>query len=126
VSEYNVHAACVQYLEMQYPEALFYSDLNGIKLPIGLAVKVKRIQHKKHKWLDLFLPEPRRDYNGLFVEIKETPEKLYTKNGEMRKSEHINAQVDTAAELERRGYLAVFAGGFDEFKRIVDWYFDGN
>ena len=29
------------------------------------------------------------------------------------------------AELEKRGYLAKFAVGFDEAKRIIDEYLDG-
>lgn len=110
----------IDYIRLQYPKAVAWSDLNGIRLPIGLATRVKSL--KTHRGVpDIFLPEPRHSYFGLFLEMKKTGEKLKKKNGDW-KSDHIAEQAQMIDMLRSRGYAAGFAAGFDQAKHIVDAY----
>ena len=122
-TEYKLQERVVKYVEYRYPEVMFYSDLSGIRLPIGLAVKVKKIQHKKRKWLDIFFPEPRLGFAGLFIELKKSRRDYLTKGGFIRQSEHVQAQWRTIQSLIARGFYADFAGGYDEAIEIINWYF---
>lgn len=60
-------------------------------------------------------------YAGLMIELKKDGTRLKKKNGDWA-SEHIAEQAEVLAELDKRGYMAVFAVGFDEAKKIIDEY----
>ena len=122
-TEYDLQKQCVQYIERQFPHIYFYSDLNGVPLHKATAGKVKAIQMKSRKWLDLFFPEPRRGHKGLFIELKKSDGVLYKKGGELRQTEHIQAQQETIEAMKKRGYYAEFITGFDDFKHLIDVYF---
>lgn len=72
-TEYHDQVALIQWCEMslgKHPElAYVFAVPNGLRLPIGLAVKAKR-QGLKSGVPDLFLPIPRGPYHGLFIEMK--------------------------------------------------------
>lgn len=123
--EYQYQVAIAEYLLWQYPGVLFRSDLGGIKLTMGQAVKVKRLQHGR-AWLDMFIAEPRRGYHGLFGEIKISADEVYTKKGELRQDRHIMEQHQMICRLRELGYKADFWCGFDAAKEIIDWYLDSN
>lgn len=54
----------------EWPELRFLNgSLNGVRLTIGQAVKCKNVGMKKG-YPDLFLPIKRRNYSGLFIELK--------------------------------------------------------
>lgn len=113
----------VKYLRWQYPNILYKCDLAGVKLSIGSAVKQKKLGNVR-AYPDLFFPEPRGGYYGLFIEMKRTNVKIFKKNGEPV-SDHIAEQVNMIDALNRKGYKAAFAIGFDEAKKLVDEYFKG-
>jgi len=121
VSEYDLHVSIVEYLNYKYPESLFQSDLSGVRLPIGLATKMKRIQ-KDRAWPDLFIAEARGQYHGLFIEIKTDRDEVYKKNGKLRAITHIREQYDKLRQLERRGYKAIFGCGFEHIRQVIDEY----
>ena len=76
-----------------------------------------------------------KHYNGLMIELKKDGEKLLAgpraKNrflsidGKEYKTEHLKEQADVIYELNRRGYAAYFAVGFEEAKQIIDDYLEG-
>lgn len=119
--EYNLQVQVIEYLKIRYPNVLFRSDLIGVRLTIGQAKKVKKIQNGRG-WPDLFIAEPRGGYTGLFLELKATFGDLYTKQGQLRETKRIQEQHQVLAALTKRGYRAVFAAGFDEARRIIDDY----
>ena len=133
VTELELQAQVADYLRLQYPNVLFHSDFgSGIKLTMGQAAKQKRLQGRRG-YPDLFIAEPRTIrkggdkyyYAGLFLELKRPGTTIYKKNGELVSNEHIQEQARMLEELRRRDYMAEFACGFDETKKIIDEYLGG-
>ena len=106
---------------MQYPRILLLSDnIASIKLTIPQQVRNKSIQKEGFKCPDLLILEPRGKYAGLFIEIKVvTP---YKKNGELKKSDHLEGQDKSLKDLAKKGYYTGFAWGFQGVKDVIDNY----
>lgn len=93
-------------------------------------MRQKRLQGGRRSWPDMFIAEPRTHragadtyyYNGLFIELKRPGVKIYTKYGELVANKHIREQETVLEQLRQRGYVAEFACGFDEAKKIIDEY----
>lgn len=131
MTELDLQTQVADYLRLQYPGVLFHSDYgSGIRLTPGQAVKQKRLQGGRRSWPDMFIAQPKRILNeairatwaGLFLELKRPDVKIYKKNGELVASAHIREQAALLDELRKRGYVAEFACGFDEAKKIIDEY----
>ena len=60
---------------------------------------------------------------GLFIELKAV--EIYKKDGSLRANDHIREQADVLEALEKRGYVARFAVGFDQARSIIDAYMGG-
>lgn len=118
--EENLQIAVCNYLRAQYPKVLFNSDLSGIKLTMGQAVKAKKLRSSKG-FPDLVIYEPRGNYHALFLELKREGEKILNKKGDL-KTDHLKEQDEVISKLCVKGYLACFAIGFDEAKKIIDLY----
>jgi hypothetical protein len=57
-------------LRMVYPElSMLNASLNGVRLPLGLAVKAKRMGMKRG-YPDIHLPIARGGYHALYIELK--------------------------------------------------------
>src|SRR6056297_3458772 len=73
MTEEAIQQQICQYVKVQYPNVLFNTDLSGIKLPMGLAVKVSKLRSSR-AFPDLVFYEPRKIngkmYYGLFIELK--------------------------------------------------------
>jgi len=126
MTEETIQKQICQYVKMQYPDILFNTDLSGIKLPMGLAVKVSKLRSSR-AFPDLVFYEPRtingKMYYGLFIELKKDGVKIFKRNGEVVSNDHIKEQVKMLNKLSEKGYFACFAIGFDEAKEIIDNYF---
>lgn len=72
-SEYDHQCALFDWADMnlgRYPDLVYmFSTLNGVRLPIGLAKKVKRAGMKKGV-PDVWLPVPRGQFLGMVFEMK--------------------------------------------------------
>jgi len=120
--ETNMHLAVADYINLQYPKVIFTSESSGIRVPMGLAVQLKR-QRSEGKLPDLIVLEPRGGFHGLILELKKSPEDLYLKNGMTIKGDkHTRAQLRKLNELSMKGYKALFVCGFDEAKLFIDDY----
>lgn len=119
-SEANLHEAVCNYIRMQYPNVLFNSDMSGVKLTMGQAIKAKKLRSSKG-FPDLVIYEPKHGVHGLFIELKREGESLFKKDGSF-KTEHLKEQGDMLINLAKRGYLAQFAIGFEHAKKIIDAY----
>ena len=134
MTELELQAQVADYLRLQYPNVLFHSDFgSGIKLTPGQAMRQKRLQGGRRSWPDIFIAEPeaktvdrstntQRFYSGLFIELKKAGTRIYRKDGRLVSDAHIREQFDMLEQLRQRGYVAEFACGFDEAKKIIDEY----
>lgn len=120
--EENIHNAVCKYLDLQYPNVMYITDLSGIKLTIGQAVQAKKQRCKSFKLLDLNILHPNGHYNGLCIEIKKDVNEVFTKKGDVRNSEHIQAQSKSIQHLQSVGYKSSFGCGFDHCKQLIDDY----
>ena len=119
-TEAKLHEAICTYIRLQYPDVIFTSEASGIRLPVGYAVKLKKLR-SKHTLPDLWILAPRNGYHGLVIELKRQGERVYKKDGSYA-SEHISDQAETLDALNKDGYNAVFACGYEEAQEIVDEY----
>ena len=129
--ESDLQVMVADYLRLRYPDVLFHSDFgSGVKLTVGQAMKQKRQNGGRRAWPDMFIAEPaprcidgswNHEWHGLFLELKKEGTRLKKKDGTWA-SDHIAEQAKMMVELEKRGYLAKFAVGFEEAKDIIDKY----
>ena len=64
-------------------------------------------------------------YHGLFIELKREGTRIYKKDGVSFATSHLADQAKVLVALNRAGYLAMFAIGFDQAKQIIDEYLGG-
>ena len=122
MTEAELQTQVADYIRLRYPEALFHSDFgSGIKLTMGQAMKQKRQNGGRRAWPDMFIAEPKVKYHGLFIELKKEGTRLHKKDGTPA-SDHIKEQAELLEKLKGLGYMAVFAVGFDEAKKVIDEY----
>ena len=133
-TEENLHAQICEYLKFAHPKVIFNTDMSGIALTIGQAVKANKLR-SSNGFPDLIIFETNSKFNycGLFIELKkETPYKL---NGELKKMkrvdiiggvkveyDHLQRQDNMHNELRKRGYKACFSWSFEQTKDIIDRY----
>lgn len=128
MKESELQVLVADYIRVRYPDTLFHSDFgSGIKLTPGQAMKQKRQNGGRRAWPDMFIAEPQLNTSilkisaGLFLELKKEGTRLKKKNGEWA-NEHIAEQALVLEELQKRGYAAEFAVGFDQAKELIDKY----
>lgn len=129
VSERTLYKQIAQYLQLQYPNAIYRFDLAAdMKLTAGQASRHKTL-HPHRGYPDLFIASVRtigdRYYHGLFLELKREGTHILKKDGTLVADQHIREQHALLVELEKRGYAARFAVGFDQAKQIIDDYLGG-
>lgn len=119
--EFKLQQSVCKYLNLKYPHVLYLSDtIASVKLTEIQAYRNKTIQKDGFKCPDLIILYPTYEYHGLFIELKiKSP---FKKDRTLYKNEHLEAQQRTIDDLNKRGYFATFATGFDEAKEIIDKY----
>lgn len=120
--EDQLHQKICNYLLLAYPSIIFRTDLGGIRLTMGQAAKVKRLQGGRRAWPDLFIAEVRGGSAGLFIELKDENAVIYKKDGSLRSNPHIEEQAAMLQTLREKGYKAEFAVGFEAAKELIDSY----
>jgi len=125
MSERTLHKAVCDYIRLNYPHALFNSDLSGAtKLTLGQAVALKSLRSGRG-FPDLTIYEPSKTgkYSALFIELKQDGTNLYTKSGH-HATPHIKEQSEIIEQLNQRGYYADFGVGLDACIKIIEQYFN--
>jgi len=120
--ETTVHKQLLKYVRLRFPNVIFRTDGAGLKLTKFQSINFAKMQ-SCNRYPDLFFPEPRGKFAGLYIEIKKNREEYLKKDGTIRQSEKILGQLAVLWQLDKRGYAASFGGGFAECKKIVDDYF---
>lgn len=121
--EEKIQIELFSYLSLVYPDVIAISESSGIRVSKGLAMKLKRLR-SKGTHLDIYCLKPVGKYHGLVIELK--AKNIYKKNGELLKDEHLYDQQKTIDALNKLGYYAAFAVGFQEAKNLIDDYLNGN
>jgi hypothetical protein len=122
--EEQIQIAVCNYLKLFYPDVIFTCDLSsGMKLTIGQSVKSAKMRSSRGL-PDIMILEPRGEgefrYSGLMIELK--TEKAANKNGTVKATDHTREQQEVLTRLEKKGYMAKFAIGFEQAKSIIDFY----
>ena len=121
MSEVVEHAQLCKYIKDTYPHVFFLSDASGVRMDSLQAMRWKKT--RSHNGTpDLLILAPRNGYHGLMIELKRTGEKLYKRDGVTFKTDHLEEQHEVITLLNKEGYFATFAIGFEEARRIVDEY----
>lgn len=107
--EQHLQMQVIEYIRYQYPNILFFHTPNeGRKTPFERYLF--QIMGGVSGVPDLIILEPRKQYHGLFIEIK-TDKGKPTEN-----------QLKFIDKLQTRNYFATFAYGFEEAKEIINNY----
>jgi len=118
------------YLKLQFPSVIFRSDYaSGLHLTMNQAVIHKSLQSGR-SFPDLFLFAPRvhgnKHYCGMALELKREHTAIYVtrgpRKGELVADPHLREQALMISELNALGYFARFGVGFDNCRRLIDWY----
>lgn len=124
LQEKKIHKAVCRYLDLQYPNVIYTSDMSGMRVSVGLRVEMKAKRCKKYAIPDLLILSPsiHGSYKALLIEIKISSDEVFKKDGTLRSNVHVQEQAATIEELNRLGYKALFGFGFNHCKQIVDNY----
>lgn len=121
--EEKLQASVCQWMSYQYPDVIFISEASGVRMSMGMAIKLKKTRsHGTH--LDLYILEPCGTYKGLFLELKAV-DIFYKGTRNLKKNEHVEDQARMIKRLRKKGYASSFALGFDEASKIIKSYMDG-
>lgn len=122
MKEENLQIQVCKYLDLQYKDVIYTSDLSGIKLTIGQAVKAKKQRSKHYKIPDLLILQPNEMYKGLILELKTDKSKVFGKKGQVLKNIHVEEQIKSLYKLSSVGYFSTFVFSFDMAKKTIDDY----
>ena len=111
-SEANQQEIVIKYLRLAYPDALYCASAGGMRTSYLQAIKMKRTGYVKG-FPDLFIYEPRNEYNGLAIEMKK--EKGGVASPEQKRWQD---------QLRNRGYASYICKGSEEAMKIIDEYFN--
>jgi hypothetical protein len=109
--EDNLHIQVCNYLNYQYPNILYFHPHNEGRRTAYERYKFKLLGAKAGV-PDIVILEAKKNYYGLFIELKSEKGKL-TDN-----------QENFIMELRYRNYYAAVCHNFEEAKKIIDWYFE--
>ena len=102
LTEERVQINIVDYIKLQYPNALFTATMGGqFQRHYSQRLKAKRTGYLRGV-SDLLIFEPNETYSGLFIELKKDKKSYPSKE---------------------RGYYAICCKGFDQCRETIDKYF---
>jgi hypothetical protein len=111
----------ISWWKLQYPGKIIFAIPNGAWLSGDKVTRAKLMRKMKAEGLlkgvsDLFIPIPRGNYCGLFIEMKNI--------GKPRCSVSED-QMWFIDEMNAAGYLAVWCAGFDKAREVIVEYMKG-
>lgn len=139
-AEYSLTVQVVNYVKKTYPQAIIIHDFAaGTNLKDSDRIKMMATRSEDGQ-PDISIDFPSRGYHGLRLELKAEGVVIQKKDGKLRKSpytrkykkngkifikrgDHLLEQAQTLRKYNRLGYYANFAIGFNQAKKIIDWYF---
>lgn len=125
--EEDIHLRACRYLKTNYKGVDFLTDFAaGMRMTPGQAKK-RKAMNSGRGWPDITILQPSRGFYGLLIDIKKDGTSIYVtkgpRKGELVADEHIREQAAFMERMNKHGYFARFAVGYEHFCQIVDWYF---
>jgi len=111
ISEHQLQCQCVNWFKMQFPKRVIFAIGNGGLRNLLVAIKLKR-EGVRAGVYDLFIPEPIKEFHGLWIEMK-TGYNKPTKE-----------QQEFMILMEARGYKTKICYSFEEFENCINNYFN--
>lgn len=108
--ESELQIQCVEWFKIKYPKKLIFSIPNGAKKSLLTALRMRR-EGLLSGVPDLFIPEPFRNFSGLFIEMK-------SKYGKLSSN-----QKDVIQKLRERNYAVYVCNSFSQFEKSICEYF---
>jgi hypothetical protein len=115
----------ISFLKTNYPDILFRVAVDGVRLSIGTAVKLKKNGVLQKSLPDIEIFYPTKDYHGLFIEMKITGRKLFKKDNSYI-DEHTLEQAQILTKFNQIGYYASFGLGYEHAKNILISYINND
>jgi hypothetical protein len=110
--EADIQIAVADYLKLNYPKIFITASVAGIKMPMLLMKKLKRMGYTPGTY-DLFIGTARHGYFGLFLEAK------------FGKNDLSDNQKNVKELLENENYKCDAFWSVDEALQIIDNYMKG-
>jgi len=121
--EYQMQRNLCRWIDVHYPWAYYRSDLGGIRLNMGQAVKAKNIQkYRGHP--DFVIFEQSNGFPALFLELKDKETDVFLKRGGLPKANaiHLIEQVAMILMLRKKGYAADLVIGVEQAQVMASNY----
>lgn len=110
------------WMRIQHPGIMFTCDLgSGMKMTMWQATKAQHMRSQRGM-PDMMILEPRGVYHGLFLELKKKGTRVFKADGSIVADAHIQEQASVLAKLNLKGYLALFAVGFEDATEKINKY----
>lgn len=106
--EYREQRSFILHMRVVHRDILFTASTQGMKLPIGIAKKLKVMGYNVGT-PDVMIFEPRGKYHGLFIEMKRSITFENSKKGKLSESQKIFLDM-----LDKRGYKTAVCYGHQE------------
>ncbi|HDY87297.1 MAG TPA: hypothetical protein ENH82_04170 [bacterium] len=111
----------ISWWKLQYPGKIIFSIPNGSWLYGDRVTRAKIMRKMKAEGLlkgvsDLFIPIPKDEYSGLFIEMKNICKTSCSVSGD---------QVWFLDQMRVAGYRAEWCAGFDKAREIITEYMKG-
>jgi hypothetical protein len=120
--EERLQSMVCRYMKLKYPGTLFDCD-TAAGLNLGMKWNVlKKLYRSDQGFPDFTIYAKTKDYCGLKLELKKHGEKIYKKDGTLRKDEHLEQQDLIQHRLRGQGWDAKFSVGFEQTKQYIDEY----
>lgn len=120
-TEENLHDLLSYYLRVRHPDIIFRTDAGGLKMSLGVSLKFHKKQSREKVYPDIFIPEPRGEFHGIFIELKRETEIIYNKHNQL-KNDHLKEQKRILDLLYVKGYYTTFGVGFEASVNIIEKY----
>jgi len=120
-NEFELQKQIAQYLRTAYKDVMFLSDVRAsLKLTIPQQVRAKKLQAESFACPDMIIFFPSQGHHAMFLEFKaDSPYKL---NGELKRSDHLDAQWKAILRLRKLGYHADFYWSVDTAMATIKAY----
>jgi hypothetical protein len=117
MTEHQIQEAIFSWFEVavnKYPDLdLAYSTASGVRMPIGLLMKCKRLGIVKKGLPDIVIPIPKGPYHSMYIELK------ITKSSPSRTSAE---QINYVDRLNSLGHYAIVLKGFNNTVNEIEKY----